>query len=68
LEIRAFTAIELVWPSEPNQVYQVEWTPSLNPPQWANLGSLVSGSGAELSMFDSTRMHPQGFYRVRIVQ
>jgi hypothetical protein len=67
-QVRAFTAIELVWPSEANRVYQVQWTPSLNPPQWANLGPLVSGSGSELSMFDSTRMHPQGFYRVQIVQ
>jgi hypothetical protein len=66
--VRAFTAIELVWQSEIDHLYQVQWTPSLNPPKWANLGSLVSGSGAELSMFDSTRMHPQGFYRVQTVQ
>ena len=67
LQLHAFTAIELVWPSEPNRLYQVQWTPSLNQPQWANLGPLVSGSGAEVSMFDSTRMHPQGFYWVQIM-
>jgi hypothetical protein len=68
LQMHAFTAIELVWPSELSRAYQVQWTPSLNPPQWANLGPVISGSGAELSMLDSTRMHPQGFYRVQIVQ
>jgi hypothetical protein len=67
-QIHAFTAIELVWPSEPSRVYQVQWTPSLKPPEWANLGPVISGSGSELSIFDSTRMHPQGFYRVQIVQ
>jgi hypothetical protein len=67
-ELHAFTAIELSWPSEANRLYQVHWTPSLDSPQWVNLGPVVSGSGANLSVFDSTRMHPQGFYRVQIVQ
>jgi hypothetical protein len=66
--VHAFTAIELVWLSEPNHTYQVQWTPSLTPPEWTNWGPLVSGSGSELSMFDSTRVHPQGFYRVRIAE
>jgi hypothetical protein len=66
-ELRAFTAIELSWPSEANQLYQVQWTPTLDAPQWVNLGPVLSGSGANISLFDSTRSHPQGFYRVRIV-
>ena len=66
-ELHAFTAIELCWPSETNQLYQVQWTPSLNPPEWSSLGPVVSGSGTNVSVFDSTRTHPQGFYRVQIV-
>jgi hypothetical protein len=65
-ELHVFTAIELVWPSESNHLYQVQWTPSLDSPQWVNLGSVVSGSGGNVSVFDSTRIHPQGFYRVQI--
>jgi hypothetical protein len=67
-ELQAFTAIELVWPSRMGLLYQAQWTPSLNPPQWSSLGPAILGSGASLSMFDSTRAHPQGFYRVQIVQ
>ena len=66
-ELQVFTAIELVWPSETNCLYQVQWTPSLDPPQWANFGPVYPGSGADLSVFDSTRTHPQGFYRVQIL-
>lgn len=66
-ELHAFTAIEIVWPSEVGHLYQVQWTPSLDQPQWTNLGRAVSGSGGDLSVFDSTRAHPQGFYRVQIL-
>jgi hypothetical protein len=68
LELHAFTAIELSWPSETNKLYQVQWTPSLDQPQWADFGPVVSGSGTNVSVFDSTRNHPRGFYRVQIVR
>jgi hypothetical protein len=66
-DLYIFTAIELVWPSETNHLYQVQWTPSMDPPQWVNFGPVISGSGNNVSVFDSTRIHPQGFYRVEIV-
>lgn len=66
-ELRIFTAIELVWFAEANRLYQVQWTPSLNQPQWINIGPAILGSGSDLSVFDSTRNHPQGFYRVQIL-
>ncbi len=66
-ELHIFTAIELVWSSEANRHYQVQWTPSLDQPQWMNLGPVILGLGADLSVFDSTRNHPQGFYRVQIL-
>lgn len=67
-ELRAFTAVELSWSSETNNLYQVQWTVSLERPQWVNLGSRVRGTGTNLSIFDSTRVRPQGFYRVQVVQ
>jgi len=67
-ELRALTAIELCWASETNKHYCLQWTSSLDQPNWVNLGPLVSGTGANVSVFDSTREHPQGYYRVKIVQ
>ena len=67
-EIHAYAAIEVSWPSENDRSYQVQWASSLDSPQWSNLGPVMAGAGAELSLFDSTRSHPQGFYRVQIVQ
>jgi len=67
-ELRAFTAIELTWTSEANKVYQIQWTRSIDQPDWQNLGPAVAGTGQNLSIFDSTKLHPRGFYRLRIVQ
>jgi len=67
-ELRAFTAIELSWPSETNKRYRIQWTASLTQPQWQNLEPTALGTGANMSVFDSTREHPQGFYRLKIVQ
>lgn len=66
-ELHAFTAIELSWWSETNKLYRVEWTGSLDQPQWENLEPVVSGTGTNVSLFDSTRVHPSGFYRVQAV-
>jgi hypothetical protein len=66
-ELRAFTAIELVWPSEAKRVYQVQWTPSLDQPEWQNIGPSFIGWGGSMSFFDSTRTHPKGFYRVQVL-
>ena len=66
-ELQIATAIELVWMSEAHRLYQVQWTRSLDPPQWMNVGPVVLGSDTQLSVFDSTRDHPQGFYRVQIL-
>ncbi|MEI2724226.1 MAG: hypothetical protein V9H26_12005 [Verrucomicrobiota bacterium] len=67
-ELRAFTAIELSWQSETNKLYRIQWTPSLNQPEWLNLEPTVLGTGTNVSAFDSTKEHPQGFYRVQVVQ
>ena len=67
-QLHAYTAIEIVWPSETNHFYQVQWALSLDAQQWSNVGPIMSGSGADLSFFDSTRTHPKGFYRVQVLQ
>ena len=67
-ELRVFAAIELSWPSETNTLYRVQWTRSLARPQWFNLEPLVPGTGTNVSIFDSTKEHPSGFYRVQVVQ
>jgi hypothetical protein len=67
-ELRAYTAIELIWPSETNKLYRIQWTPSLNEAQWLDLEPTILGTGTNVSVFDSTRAHPQGFYRLQVVQ
>ncbi len=67
-ELHAFPAVELAWNSEAGKVYHVQWTPSLAQPQWQNLGPAVPGTGGVLSVFDSTRQQPRGFYRLEVVQ
>jgi hypothetical protein len=67
-QLSAFRAIELCWPSELGKTYRVQWTSSLEQPQWVHLEPLVIGTGTNVSVFDSTREHPQGFYRVQTVQ
>ncbi len=61
-------AVEVSWPTETNNLYQVQWTPSLEQPNWTDLQAPVTGTGANVSIFDSTHEHPQGFYRVQVVQ
>ena len=67
-QLYAFTAIELSWSSETNRFYQIQWTPSLDQPQWVSLEPRVLGTGTNVSIFDSTRTRPHGFYRVQVVQ
>ena len=68
LELHSSAAIELTWPSETNKLYQIEWTGSLGEPHWETVGPAMRGTGAVLSIFDSTRAHHRGFYRVEVVQ
>jgi Lectin C-type domain len=66
--LQAFSAIELSWPTEASKSYRAQWTASLDRPQWLDLEPLVMGTGTNVSIFDSTRERPRGFYRVQIAQ
>jgi len=59
-------AVEIVWPSQPDKNYQVEWTPVVNSNVWTALGPAVPGTGTNNSAFDSTRYATNRFYRVRL--
>jgi Lectin C-type domain len=66
--LHASTAIELSWMSQSNRLYQLQWSPSLESPQWQNLDPVVSGNGAIVSYFASAHDHLTGFYRLQLVQ
>jgi hypothetical protein len=67
-ELHISTAIELTWLSQTNTIYEVQWTPSLDRPEWVSLGPRVLGTGTNISLFDSTRHRPHGFYRIQVMQ
>ena len=67
-EIQVFPAVELRWGSESNKLYQVQWTLSLDQPQWINLGPQIAPTSPDISVFDSTRERQQGFYRILVLQ
>lgn len=52
-----------VWSSLAGQSYQVQWTSSLNPPVWLNLGSPIVAAGPKAGCTDSVSDSPR-FYRV----
>ncbi len=58
------TAVEITFPSEAGQYYQLQCSSDLNSDAWANLGARIQGQGGTLSAFDTTRHAGQRFYRV----
>ncbi|HSY43792.1 MAG TPA: immunoglobulin domain-containing protein [Candidatus Acidoferrum sp.] len=44
--------------------YQVQYTANLFPANWLNLGSVLTGPAATLSLTNSIGANPQGFYRL----
>jgi len=61
-------SIQLSWPSFPGLSYQIQFTPSLAPASWANLGSTITANANSTSVSESIGSDPQGFYRVMISQ
>ncbi len=59
-----WTAVEVGWDSQAGVQYQVQWSSEAAPAQWQNWGDPVVGTGAAMSVFDSTRNGPRKFYRV----
>ena len=58
------TAVEIAWPTQTTNSYQIQWSPLLNSNDWFNLGSPIQGTGSTNYYFDSTRGVDKRFYRV----
>jgi len=59
-----YTAVEVTFPSEMGQSYQLQYTSDLSSPAWVSVGAPMVGEGGTMSAFDSTRHAEQRFYRV----
>ena len=63
-----YTAIEVTWQSVSGTNYQVQWASSLDTNTWYDLGSPITGTGGEMSVFDSIRSVIRRFYRVGLAE
>lgn len=62
-----YTAVELVFSTETNKTYQLQYVTGAGLTNWTSLGTPIVGSGTNISMFDSTRSSPGRLYRFQIV-
>jgi hypothetical protein len=60
--------IEIQWNSGPGQVYQIQWSPDLDPSNWLELGAPLPASGGVMSITDSITPFEKRFYRVQIIK
>jgi hypothetical protein len=63
-QVSIYTAVEVGWTTQPTNKYQIQWSSSLNPNNWYNLGNPIQGTGGTNYYFDSTRVVGTKFYRV----
>jgi len=63
-----FTAVQIAWPTQTTNSYQIQWSSLLNTNDWFNLGSPIQGTGSTNYYFDSTRGVNKKFYRVLTLQ
>jgi len=59
-----YTAVELVFPTQSNMVYQLQYQNNLGSTNWINLGEPFFGDGTTNSILQSTRLSGQRFYRL----
>jgi hypothetical protein len=57
-------AIALTWWAVTGAPYQLQYTTSLNPINWINLGTPITTSNGVITAFDTQPADPQRFYRV----
>lgn len=57
------SCIDVVWPTETNRMYQLQYSVSL-PAMWADLGMPIRGTGTNVVFTDSVTGQPRRFYRV----
>jgi len=56
--------VDVAWPTETSNSYQLQWSLSLKTNEWFNLGSPVSGTGGTNHSTDSVQAADKRFYRV----
>ena len=61
-------AVEIGWPTQTTNRYQIEWSSSLDTNDWFSLGPEIQGTGSTNYYFDSTRGADKRFYRVRTIK
>jgi subtilase family serine protease len=64
---RTTNTIGLTWSTVSGLVYQVQFTPSMTPTNWSNVGGTMAASGSTLSTNVAMGSAGQRFYRVRLV-
>jgi hypothetical protein len=59
--------VTLVWNAVAGATYQVQYSTTLSPAQWNNLGAAVTASTTHVMALDSTGIDAQRFYRVALM-
>jgi len=67
-QVSISTAVEIAWPSQTTNRYQIQWSSSLNTNDWFNLDSPIQGTGSTNYYLYSTRDADKRFYRVLTLQ
>jgi len=57
-------AIEISWPTQSTNNYQIQWSSSLNPNDWFNLDAPLPGTGTTSYYLISTQSTERRFFRV----
>jgi len=63
---RTGSALTFTWNTIPNQRYQVQFTSSLQPTNWASLGSIITATNTTMTASDSIT-NAQMFYRIELL-
>ena len=67
-EVFLHLAVEIAWPTQTTNIYQIQWSSTLSSNNWFNLGAPVRGTGGTNYYFDPTRSQDSRFYRVLTLQ
>lgn len=67
-QIAIFPAVEVAWPTQATNSYQIQWSSSLHTNDWFDLGTPIPGTGSTNYYLDSTRGADKRFYRVLTLQ
>ena len=69
LDARLGEPLVITWITEPDRVYQIQFTDELANPGWQNLGAPVKASATSAAWTDPTaNLAAQRFYRVVLIQ